>query len=57
MAPEAAKKHPNPDLLFDTLNAYQRTAALRAAIELDVFTRIGEAAFVSCAITSPSWAS
>lgn len=43
MASEAPKKHhPNPDLLFDTLNAYQRTAALRAAIELDVFTRIGE---------------
>jgi len=42
MASDAPKRHPNPDLLFDTLNAYQRTAALRAAIELDIFTRIGE---------------
>lgn len=28
---------PSPALLFDTLNAYQRTAAIKAAIELDVF--------------------
>ena len=33
---------PNPGLIFDTLNAYQRTAALKAGIELDVFTAIGE---------------
>jgi hypothetical protein len=31
-------------LIFDTLNAYQRTAALRGAIELDLFTAIGEGA-------------
>src|SRR3984885_601122 len=30
-----------PDLIFETLNAYQRTSALKAAIELDVFTAIG----------------
>jgi 2-polyprenyl-3-methyl-5-hydroxy-6-metoxy-1,4-benzoquinol methylase len=30
------------ELVFDTLNAYQRTAALKAAIELDIFTAIGE---------------
>jgi ubiquinone/menaquinone biosynthesis C-methylase UbiE len=28
--------------IFQTLNAFQQTAALRAAIELDVFTAIGE---------------
>ncbi|HEY4739403.1 MAG TPA: class I SAM-dependent methyltransferase [Candidatus Acidoferrales bacterium] len=33
-----------PDLIFETLNAYQRTSALKAAIELDVFTAIGEGA-------------
>ncbi len=33
---------PSPELIFDTLNAYQRTAALKAAIQLDVFTAIGE---------------
>ncbi len=33
---------PNPYLVYQTLNAYQSTAALRAGIELDVFTAIGE---------------
>lgn len=33
---------PSPAIVFDTLNAYQRTAALRAAIELDLFTAVGE---------------
>jgi 2-polyprenyl-3-methyl-5-hydroxy-6-metoxy-1,4-benzoquinol methylase len=33
---------PNPLLIFDTLNAYQRTAALRAAIELDVFSAVAQ---------------
>lgn len=31
---------PNPAVIFDTLNAYQRTAALKAAIELDIFSAI-----------------
>src|SRR5437763_16924848 len=35
---------PNPQLVWDTFNAYQRTAALRAAIELDLFTAVGEGA-------------
>lgn len=33
---------PSPVLFFDTVNAYQRTAAIKAAMELDVFTAIGE---------------
>src|SRR5262249_51782484 len=32
------------DLLWSTFTGYQRTAALKAAIELDVFTAIGEGA-------------
>ena len=40
----APSRSRNPELIFDTLNAYQKTAALRAAIELDVFTAIGEGA-------------
>jgi len=32
----------SPALFFDTLNAYQRSAALKAAIELSLFTAIGE---------------
>jgi 2-polyprenyl-3-methyl-5-hydroxy-6-metoxy-1,4-benzoquinol methylase len=35
---------PSPDLFFDTVQAYQRTAALRAAIDLDLFTAIGDGA-------------
>ncbi len=34
---------PDPARLFDVLTAYQRTAALKAAIELDLFTAIGAA--------------
>ena len=33
---------PSPALFFETINAYQRTAALKAAIELNLFTAIGE---------------
>ena len=33
---------PSPMLFFHTVNAYQRTAALRGAIELNLFTAIGE---------------
>ncbi len=33
---------PSPVLFWETVNAYQRTAALRAGIELGVFTAIGE---------------
>jgi hypothetical protein len=32
----------NPQLVWETINAYQRTAALRAAIVLDMFTATGE---------------
>jgi 2-polyprenyl-3-methyl-5-hydroxy-6-metoxy-1,4-benzoquinol methylase len=35
-------QQPSPILFFQTINAYQRTEALKAAIELDVFTAIGE---------------
>jgi len=34
---------PSPALLFDTINAYQRTATIKAAIELDVFTALAGA--------------
>ena len=37
-----AASAPSPALVFETLSAYQRTAALRAAIELDLFRAIGE---------------
>ena len=33
---------PSPQLFLDTVTGYQRTEALRAAVELDLFTAIGE---------------
>ena len=43
MAPEAQTgKQPTPALLFDTVNGYQRSQAIKTAIELEVFTAIGE---------------
>jgi O-methyltransferase domain/Dimerisation domain len=33
---------PSPELFFQTVNAYQRTAAIKAALELEVFTAIAE---------------
>ena len=33
---------PSPALLFETVNAYQRSAAIKAAIELDLFTAIAD---------------
>jgi len=32
---------PNPVLVWDTIHGYQRSAALRAAVDLDLFTAIG----------------
>jgi 2-polyprenyl-3-methyl-5-hydroxy-6-metoxy-1,4-benzoquinol methylase len=33
---------PNPGIIFEMLQAHQRTAALRAAVELDIFRAVGE---------------
>ena len=38
-----ATSSPSPNLFFETINAYQRTAALKAAVELGLFTAIGQA--------------
>jgi len=32
----------SPELFFETANSYQKSAALKAAVELEVFTEIGE---------------
>lgn len=41
-----------PELIFETFNAYHRTQALKAAIQLDIFTTIGEGAFTPAAIAA-----
>lgn len=38
---------PSPQLFFETINSFQRTAALKAGIDLGVFTQIGEARLTS----------
>jgi 2-polyprenyl-3-methyl-5-hydroxy-6-metoxy-1,4-benzoquinol methylase len=44
---------PSPQLYFETVNAYQRTAALKAAIDLGVFTAMsGKDAFSSTEIAA-----
>ena len=37
-----ASQQPSPQLFFQTMNAHQRTEALKTAIELEVFTAIAE---------------
>ena len=37
-------QQPSPQLFFSTLTSYQRTEGLRAAVDLEVFTAIGEGA-------------
>jgi len=38
----AHAQQPSPALLFETITAYQRSEAIKTAIELDLFTAIGE---------------
>lgn len=42
MANAMEQGQPNPSLIFELINGFQRTAAMKAAIELDVFTAVGE---------------
>jgi 2-polyprenyl-3-methyl-5-hydroxy-6-metoxy-1,4-benzoquinol methylase len=46
MTPPATEHAPaiTPERIFETLNAYNQSAALKAAIELEIFTAIGEGA-------------
>ena len=41
-ATDRPSQGPGPERIFETLNAYQKTAALKTAIELDVFTAISQ---------------
>jgi 2-polyprenyl-3-methyl-5-hydroxy-6-metoxy-1,4-benzoquinol methylase len=45
-------QQPSPQLFFQTINAYQQTEALKAAIELEVFTAIGEGNATAAEIAS-----
>ena len=50
-------QQPNPAVIFDTLNAYQRSFALKAAIEYDIFTEIGRGNNSADAIANATGAS
>ena len=48
---------PGPERIFETLNAYQKTAALKTAIELDVFTAISQGTNSTAALAKKCQAS
>ena len=50
-------KQPSPELFFRTVNAYQQPAAIRAAVELDLFTAIAEGARTAPALAARCQAS
>ena len=52
MSTSSAAQQPSPLLFFQTINAHQRTEALKAAIELEVFTAIGEGNTTASAIAN-----
>jgi hypothetical protein len=47
-----ALQPPSPVLFFDTVNAYQRSAAIRAAVELGLFTAVAEGADTPAALAA-----
>jgi len=50
MATASPSQKPSPERIFSTLNAFQNTAALKTAIELDIFTAIADGADQASAI-------
>ncbi len=44
MATPIATNRPSPEHIFNTLNAFEQSAALKAAIDLDIFTAIADGA-------------
>ena len=47
-----AASQPSPVLFFETVNAFQRTAAIKAAVELDLFTAVAEGADTPAALAA-----
>ncbi len=56
-ATDRPSRGPGPERIFDTLNAYQKTAALKTAIELDVFTAISQGTNTTAALAKKCQAS
>jgi SAM-dependent methyltransferase len=54
---ESAAKPPNPNEVFDLIVGYQKSSAIRCAIDLDLFTAIAEGATTSSALAAKCKAS
>ena len=52
-----AANQPSPMLFFETVTAFQRSAAMKAAVDLDVFTAIGEGATTAAEVAARAGAS
>src|SRR5580704_11726765 len=50
MSAHGASSQPNPLPIFDALNAFQKTMALKGAVELDIFTHIADGATTAAEI-------
>lgn len=48
----SAPNQPSPDLFFDTLTAYQKTAALKAALDLNLFTALADGSLTATEVAS-----
>ena len=53
MTPSPNAAPPSPERIFESLNAFQRSAALEAAIELDLFTAIAAEGSGGAAAATP----
>jgi ubiquinone/menaquinone biosynthesis C-methylase UbiE len=56
MATPSTANRPTPERIFNALNAYQQSEALKTAIELDVFTAIGAGANTAAALAAKTGA-
>ncbi len=52
MATPMTSSRPNPEHIFNTLSAYQQSAALKAGIDLDLFTAIADGADTASALAT-----
>ena len=43
----------SPELFWDTMTAFQQSAALKAAVDLEIFTKIGERQSTAAEIAPP----
>ncbi|HEY2351114.1 MAG TPA: class I SAM-dependent methyltransferase [Candidatus Acidoferrum sp.] len=57
MATPSTNTKPTPEHIFNTLNAYQQSLALRSAIELDIFTAIADGADEAASLAKKTGAS